>query len=141
MCTLNATEATDWAAKLMGVTVQELDVLAGLIRGMEAIEECGIALSDRVIAIGGGSRSPAYTTLLADLPGRPVEVIREPEATARGACLQAKALVDGLSIRDAASRFRPEPERIVEPHSGEGLLEFPKGSSNSSVSLPEVQGA
>lgn len=171
VCTLNATKVTDWAAKIMGVTVQELDalalaaqpedatpvfaayldgerspsypesaavlsgltgatsrssfaisifegVLAGLIRGMEAIEECGIALSGRVLAIGGGSRSPAYTTLLADLLGRPVEVIREPEATARGACLQAKALVDGSSIRDTASRLRPEPDRIVEPRSG-----------------------
>lgn len=93
-------------------------VLGGLIRGMEAIEECGVALGGRVIAIGGGARSPAYTRILADLLGRPVEVVREPEATARGACLQAKLLLDGVPVEEGARRFTPQAESIVEPVPG-----------------------
>ncbi len=92
-------------------------VLGGLIRGMEDIRACGVPLEGRVIAIGGGARSSAYTTFLADMLGRPVEVIREPEATARGACVQAKALLDGSPVEEAAQSFKPPAERIVEPRS------------------------
>lgn len=94
-------------------------VLSGLVRGMGAIEACGVDVSSgKVIAIGGGARSAAYTTILADLLGRPVEVIGEPEATARGACLQALALLRGEDVAEVAVRFRPEPDRIIDPREG-----------------------
>lgn len=85
-------------------------VLLGLIRGQEHLAACGVALDGRVLAAGGGARSPAYTQLLADLLGRPVEAAEESwagEATARGACVQAAAVATGVDVATVAEAWAP----------------------------------
>lgn len=168
VCTLNCTKVTDWAARILGVDIPELDrlahlgrkagtglffaayldgerspalphatgvlsgltgatgreefaaaafegVLMGMMSGLSAIEDCGIDVSGRVIAVGGGSRSRVYTRGIADMTGRPVHVLEEPEATVRGACLQALALIDGADLGECAALNRPPTARLVEP--------------------------
>ena len=85
-------------------------VLLGLIRGQEHLAACGVSLDGRVLAAGGGARSPAYTQLLADLLGRPVEAAEESwagEATARGACVQAAAVATGVDVATVAEAWAP----------------------------------
>ena len=58
---------------------------------------------ERLIVLGGGSRSPVWCQIIADVMRRPVEVVREPESTCLGAGMLASAAV-GIhsSIADAA---------------------------------------
>lgn len=167
-CTLNSTKVTDWAAGLLGVSVQELDrlalaappaesipmfaafldgertpsfpnsagvlaglttgttrevfaaaafygVLMGLLYGSDALTRIGVPTNGRIIAVGGGSRSSAYTQFLADLLHREVWVISEPEATARGACVQALALVKKQDLLESAVSLQPEVSLAASP--------------------------
>ena len=61
----------------------------------------------RVVVTGGGAKSPAYRQVLADLLGAPVEMLDAPEATARGACVQAAAVLAQRDIRHVRDTWRP----------------------------------
>lgn len=90
-------------------------VLLGLVRGHEAIRSCGVAADGAVIATGGGARSEAYLQILADLLGTPVETRDAPEAVARGAAVQAAAVLQGLDVRGVRDSWRPPTSTVVEP--------------------------
>lgn len=72
---------------------------------------------ERLIVLGGGSRSPVWCQIIADILRRPVEVVREPESTCLGAGMLASAAIGvHRSITDAADAmsgtarcFRPDP--------------------------------
>ena len=72
---------------------------------------------ERLIVLGGGSRSPVWCQIIADILCRPVEVVREPESTCLGAGMLAAAAV-GIhpSITEAAAAmsrtgrtYHPDP--------------------------------
>lgn len=76
---------------------------------------------DELVALGGGSRSPVWCQMIADVMQRDVLVVREPESTCLGAGMLAAAAV-GLhgSIREAADamsgtarRFVPDQDRAA----------------------------
>lgn len=76
---------------------------------------------ERLIVLGGGSRSPLWCQIISDVLRRPVEIVREPESTCLGAGMLAAAGT-GLhaSIGDAAvamsgtsRRHEPQP-RVPE---------------------------
>ncbi|MGI6879546.1 xylulokinase [Microbacterium sp. gxy059] len=90
-------------------------VLMGLMRGRDAIADCGVPVDGRVIAVGGGARSAAYTQLLADLIGGVVSVIDEPEATARGACVQALAVLERRDVAETGRLLAPAVEIAAAP--------------------------
>ncbi|MGY1706884.1 xylulokinase [Geodermatophilus sp. SYSU D00697] len=93
-------------------------VLLGLVDGQEHLRTCGVDVDGRVLAAGGGARSPAYTQLLADLTGRPVEVADEGdagEATARGACVQAAAVATGTDVTEVRDAWRPDAQVRAVP--------------------------
>lgn len=71
-----------------------------LTEGLEASIEDPVG---RLIALGGGSRSPVWCQIIADVMGRSVDVARESESTCLGAGMLAAAAV-GLypSIAGAA---------------------------------------
>ena len=85
-----------------------------LTDGLEAVLEDPI---ERLVVLGGGSRSSVWCQIIADVLQRPVEVVREPESTCLGAGMLAAAAV-GLhgSIEEAAAAMsgtsrRHEPVR------------------------------
>ena len=83
-------------------------VILGLVQGQRHLERCGFTLTGRVFAVGGGSRSPAYVQLLADALRQPVWLPTDvPEATARGAAVQAAAMVNGELVATIRTRWRP----------------------------------
>ncbi|MGV9293908.1 xylulokinase [Amycolatopsis sp. NPDC003676] len=114
-----------------GTTREELaraaydGVLLGLVRGETRMNDAGVGTSGRVLLTGGGARSAAYRQLLADLTGREVAVA-DPEdadeATARGAAVQAAAVLTGGSVREVRQKWAPETEIVAAPRAGTAEL-------------------
>lgn len=91
-------------------------VVQGLIRGMHALEGLtGGAITDRVLAVGGGAKSVAYRQFIADRCGSPVLTVDAPEATARGACVQAAAVLHGSTVTAMRDQWSPPAMSVIEP--------------------------
>lgn len=98
-------------------------VLFGLVAGHDAIRVAGAPADGSVTAVGGGAKSPAYRQFLADILQAPVLTKNLTEATARGACIQAAAVLAGgavAAVRDAwapailtSTSPRSEPNGLV----------------------------
>lgn len=82
-------------------------VLFGLVRGHEQIRKAGAGADGDVLVMGGGAKSPAYRQLLADLLGAEVVVRDVPEATARGAAIQAAAVLAGATVASVRDEWAP----------------------------------
>ena len=93
-------------------------VLLGLLRGHEAIRDSGARADGRVIVAGGGAKSPAYRQILADLLGQSVQVLDAPEATARGACVQAATVLANRDITSVRDEWQPAVLDNCEPRPG-----------------------
>ncbi|MGW4337132.1 xylulokinase [Rhodococcus koreensis] len=93
-------------------------VLFGLLRGQRSMNSAGVVTDGRVLITGGGSRSPAYRQILADLTGRAVTVADPTdadEATARGAAVQAAAIATGVPVTDIRRAWAPSTQAMAEP--------------------------
>jgi xylulokinase len=93
-------------------------VAHGLLDGLDAMVDQGLAPAGRLVLTGGGARSRALQQVLADLSGRPVEVHTRGETVARGAAVQAAATLAGADPADVAAAWRPAPDTVVEPGAG-----------------------
>ena len=69
----------------------------------------------RVVLVGGGARSAACRRVVADLVGRPVLVPDVGEPVARGAAVQAAAVLTGASVDDVAAAWGLGMAATVEP--------------------------
>jgi xylulokinase len=69
----------------------------------------------RIVAVGGGTRSPGWMQALADATGLPVDVQAVPDGAAMGAAFLAR-LSAGLETDLAAASRWARTERRVEPH-------------------------
>lgn len=90
-------------------------VLLGLVEALERIRSVGAPAAGPVTMMGGGARSGAYRQILADLLGREVSVLDAPEATARGAAVQAIAVLQGRAVHEVADALRPVALSVTEP--------------------------
>jgi xylulokinase len=93
-------------------------VILGLLTGEAHLNAAGVATSGRLIATGGGARSPAYTQLLADAGGREVLLAEVAEASARGACVQAAAVAAGRPIGEVLRAWAPPTRTAATPRPG-----------------------
>ena len=82
-------------------------VLLGLLRGHEAIQQAGAHADGRVLVAGGGAKSPAYRQVLADLLGTPALQLDAPDVMARGACVQAAAVLANWEITSVRDEWQP----------------------------------
>jgi len=89
-------------------------VVCNLLAGSDSLPASG----GRVMLIGGGARSRAYRQVVADLTGRPVTAITADELVARGAAIQAAAVLHGLKCDDVATAWQLEGGTVVEPSPG-----------------------
>jgi xylulokinase len=76
------------------------------------------ATSGTVYLAGGGARSRAYRQVVADLVGRPVAVPADSELVARGAAIQAAAVLASVSIDTVTSAWAAPAGVSVEPTPG-----------------------
>jgi xylulokinase len=90
-------------------------VAHGLLDGLDAMVDQGLAPAGRLVLTGGGARSRALQQVLADLSGRPVEVHTRGETVARGAAVQAAATLAGTDPAEVAAAWRPPPDAVVDP--------------------------
>jgi xylulokinase len=79
-------------------------VVCGLLDGLDALRAQTTA-AQRVIMVGGGARSAAYRTVLADLCDLPVVIAEADQAVATGACVQAAAVLHQVEPAVIASRW------------------------------------
>lgn len=63
---------------------------------------------EKFFAMGGGSRSPLFCQIVADVTGRPVTSCKEVETTCLGAGMMASAALDGSELRDVAATMSGE---------------------------------
>jgi xylulokinase len=97
-------------------------VILGLLEGESRLKAAGVDTSGRLIATGGGARSVAYTQLLADLSGREVLLADAPEASDRGACVQAASVAVGRPIREILQEWAPPVRVAATPRTGSDEL-------------------
>ena len=90
-------------------------VVLGLVRGHRAISAAGATADGPVVVTGGGARSAAYRQVLADALGQPVETRDVTEATARGAAVQAAAVLAGADVREVRDAWTPAVTSVVAP--------------------------
>ncbi len=93
-------------------------VVHGLLDGLDALLTQGLAAAGRLVLVGGGARSRAVRQVLADLSGRTVEAHTGAETVARGAAVQAAAVLAGADPAAVAAAWRPAPDAVVEPTAG-----------------------
>ncbi|MEZ5139504.1 MAG: xylulokinase [Acidimicrobiales bacterium] len=89
-------------------------VVCNLLEGADQLPPGG----GRVFLVGGGARSRAYQQVAADLLGRPVVVPDADELVARGAALQAAAVLTGRPFAAIADDWRLQVGTVVEPDPG-----------------------
>jgi len=71
-------------------------------------------VSGRLHLVGGGSKSPAYRQILADLHGAPIRVPTTDETVATGGAVQAAAVL-GRPFADTAEAWALGAGVDVEP--------------------------
>jgi xylulokinase len=91
-------------------------VVCGLLDALDALGEAGVPTSgSRLVAVGGGSRSPAYRQVLADLSGLPVVVPSGTEHVATGACVQAAAALGSTDPLEVAIAWELGTGNLTQP--------------------------
>jgi xylulokinase len=97
-----------YRAVLEGIALEQ----CFLTTGVEAATGTAI---EEILMLGGGSRSPLWCQIIADVLGRSVKVVREQESTALGAGIHvAAALGFHADLRTAADAMTGI-DRIFEP--------------------------
>jgi xylulokinase len=93
-------------------------VACGLLDGLDALLACGVEPPTQITLIGGGAKSASYRAAIADLAQLPVVVPAEAEHVARGACIQAAAVLHGIDATTVARSWSVAGATVVEPGVG-----------------------
>lgn len=93
-------------------------VLHGLGLGFEQLRVNGLDHGKEIVVTGGGAASPAYRQVLADLVGRPTVTRDAPDATARGAAVQAAAVLAGATVTEIRDAWSPPTTTVTDPRPG-----------------------
>lgn len=92
-------------------------VAAGIAYCVDALAEVGLAAPSATL-VGGGSASPVWRQAIADATGLDIAVRGGGEHAARGAAIQAAAMVTNELVATVAARWRPEIVSEVQPRPG-----------------------
>lgn len=90
-------------------------VLCGLLDGLDALRDAGVAADGRLHLIGGGARSAAYRQRAADLHHAPIAVPDTDETVATGAAVQAAAIYARRPIAELSEAWGLGAGTVVEP--------------------------
>jgi xylulokinase len=82
--------------------------------GLEALEARGLALPELRLA-GGGTVQPNWRAMLADVLQRPLHIVSNPAASARGAALLAGIAVGVYADEPATLDIAPAIEQTIYP--------------------------
>jgi xylulokinase len=90
-------------------------VAHGLAYCVDALRREGLTGAE-ITLVGGGSAHMAWRQVIADTTGLPVTIRAGGEHAARGAAIQAAAIVRNEPVADMAARWRPEEAGTVLPN-------------------------
>lgn len=91
-------------------------VVCNLLAGADELARWASGLGEgRVLLVGGGAHSAASRRIVADLVGRPVVALATEELVARGAALQATAVLTGAPLADVAATWGLVNTTTVDP--------------------------
>ena len=90
-------------------------VVCGLLDGLDALRAVDVPVDGRCFLIGGGARSVAYRQVVADLAQRPVTVVADDELVALGACVQASARAQQVSIAEVQAAWNLGRGHEIDP--------------------------
>ena len=90
-------------------------VVCGLLDGLDALRAVEVPVDGRLFLVGGGARSIAYRKVVADLAQRPVTVVADDELVALGACVQASARAQQVSIAEVQATWNLGRGSEIEP--------------------------
>lgn len=90
-------------------------VVCGLLAGLDALMDAGVAVGPRLLLVGGGAKAASYRRVLADLARREVVVPATEEAVAAGASVQAAAVATGASAGEVAEAWGLGAGPVTEP--------------------------
>jgi xylulokinase len=107
--TAHVTRAALYRAVLEGLALQ----MRVMLEAMAALP--GITLPSEIRAIGGNARNPLFMQIKADVYGRPVTVVDEPEASALGAALLGGVAAGLWPDLDAALAALDRRDHVVQP--------------------------
>jgi xylulokinase len=132
---LNASSTPYWDSQARGVLFglrgahKKAHVYRAVLEGLafeqrletEAMEKGVAQPVEKFFAMGGGSRSPLFCQMIADITGRPVTSCKEIETTCLGAAMMAVAATeDSGELRDVAATmsgegasYEPDEERVA----------------------------
>lgn len=84
-------------------------VACAALDAIDALVAAGAFGDGRVVVTGAGERSAAFPRVMADVAGRPISHADDGHSAAKGACVQAAAVLHGA-----------EPAAVIEAWSGAG---------------------
>jgi xylulokinase len=120
--TPNLPSATGLITGLTGANVRRALILRAAVDGVAAgLAYCQEALARQgvtrpvVTLVGGGSQHPTWQQAIADATALPVQVLGGKEHVARGAAIQAAAIVLQRPVAELAAAWRPEVVASAEP--------------------------
>ena len=90
-------------------------VVCGLLDGLDALRAVEVPVDGRCFLLGGGARSGAYRQVVADLAQRPVTVVADGELVALGACVQAAARAQPVSIAEVQAAWNLGCGHEIDP--------------------------
>jgi len=105
----HVTRAALYRAVLEGLALQ----MRVMLEAMAALP--GIALPSEIRAIGGNIRNELFMQIKADVYGRPITVVDEPDASALGAALLGGVAAGLWPDLDAALAGLDRRDHVVEP--------------------------
>jgi xylulokinase len=123
--TPNLPSATGSISGLTNSNVRREAILRAAVDGVAAgLAYCQEALARQEVVkgvatlVGGGSRHQTWQQAIADATGLPVQVLGGGEHVARGAAIQAAAIVLRRPVTEIAEAWRPEVVARAEPRAG-----------------------
>lgn len=105
------TKAHMYRAALEGMALEQ----RCLIEGVETATGTKI---EEILMLGGGSRSPLWRQIIADVLGRPVKLVREQESTSLGAGIHASAALGLHDSLHTAAEAMTGIETVYTPDPG-----------------------
>ena len=116
-------------------------VVLSLLQGRQALADTGMPMNGRLLVTGGAAKSTAYRQLLASLSGKSVHVpSAEGDATsARGAAVQAAAVLFGAPVGQIASAWAPKLEVVADPQPGDSDYAAERNARYSTVNSVSSQ--
>lgn len=99
-------------------------VLIPLIHNFCYLSELVGIKAKKIILTGGAARNKAYGQLLADMIGSEICLLDVDESSARGACVQAAAVVSKRPVSEVLKDWKPKVTKIYYPRVDRDYSEY-----------------